>query len=169
MLALTLWRPWDTALLVLGKPVENRNWPPPMSLVGQRFALHSGKKWDEGGACRVVEISNAAGVAPVVIGAALERAEKLESAIIGTVRLARVIRRVEVRELPPHQMGFKGAVAYSAAQDPLQASPWFFGDFGWVCEDPFLLPEPVPCRGAQKLWKLPPGVEARVLAQEARR
>ena len=151
MLALTLWRPWDTAMLLLGKPLENRDWPPPPQLIGKRFALHSGRKFDEDGAFTIMKLAYDAGVSAVVIGAALERAEKIESAIIGTVKLGRVLRRVQ-RSFP---------------LDALANSPWFFGDFGWVCEDPFLLPEPVPCRGAQKLWKMPPDVEARVIAQEA--
>jgi hypothetical protein len=117
----------------------------------------------------VAKLAQGAGVHEDVILAALSRAEALDSAIIGTVRLARVIKRIEVRDMPPHQMGFAGAVAYSLAQDPLQASPWFFGAFGWVCEHPILFREPIPCRGAQKLWKVPPAVEAKVLAQEAAR
>jgi hypothetical protein len=169
MLALTLWRPWDTAILRLGKPVENRNWPPPLHLVGHRFALHCGKKFDEEGACAIVKLAHGAGVPMRTIEEHLSRAETIDSAIIGTVKLARVIRRIREEELPPSQMGFAGAVALSLSRDPLQSSPWFFGAFGWVCEEPFVLPEPVPCRGAQKLWKLPTDVEARVLAQEASR
>jgi hypothetical protein len=153
MFALTLWRPWDTAILLLGKPVENRDWPPPAFLIGQRFALHSGKKWDEEGACKIATFASVGGIATVAIGAALDRAEKVDSAIIGTVKLTRVLRRDELRILA----------------DPLANSRWFFGAFGWVCEEPFLLPEPIPCRGAQKLWKLPPHIESRVLEQEANR
>ena len=43
--------------------------------------------------------------------------------------------------------------------------PWFFGPFGWILEEPFVLPRPVACPGMQKLWQLPPTVEAEVLAQ----
>jgi hypothetical protein len=30
------------------------------------------------------------------------------------------------------------------------------GRFGWVLADPHMLPEPYPCRGHQKLWRLTP-------------
>lgn len=149
MLALTLWRPWDTAILHLGKPVENRDWPPPASMVGQRFALHSGKKWDKDGAASVADLS---GRSLVELAPFFHRAMDVHSAVIGTVRLSRVIKP---NTLP--------------AMDPLASSPWYFGSYGWVCDDPFPLPKPVPCRGAQRLWRLPPDVEARVLEQEAER
>jgi hypothetical protein len=167
MRALTLWRPWDSAILYLGKPVENRDWPPPMALIGQRIALHSGKKFDLAGAEFCVRTAIDQGVSQPLITEVLERAERVDSAILGTVRLARIIRKIDVRELPPHQMGFPGAVALSLAQDPLQASPWFFGDFGWVVDELIPFKEPVPCKGAQGLWTLPIAVEAAVLAQEA--
>lgn len=151
MRALTLWRPWDTAILRLGKPVENRDRPPPAKLIGQRFALHSGKKFDMDGAATIFLLAHKEGFSREVIRVALARSEALDSVILGTVKLARVISR----DRP--QLG---------APDPLASSPYFFGDYGWVCEDVFALPEPVPCKGAQGLWSLPPDVEAKVLAQE---
>lgn len=152
MLALTLHRPWDTAILVLGKPVENRDWPPMPSVVGSRIALHSGLTWDGDGARFIFAQAVADGIPGTVVSNALDQAYRVKGAIIGTVKVAGVLRRDA-----PHPT------------DPLHQSPWFFGAFGWVCEQPIVLPGPVPCRGAQKLWKLPADVEARVLAQEAAR
>lgn len=40
--------------------------------------------------------------------------------------------------------------------------PWFCGPYGWVLQDVRALSVPVPCRGAQGLWNLPPDVERRV-------
>ncbi|MBF5043298.1 hypothetical protein FGE12_12940 [Aggregicoccus sp. 17bor-14] len=148
MLALTFWRPWDTALLHLGKPIENREWPPPARVVGERIAIHSGLKWDDEGAAEVARLAAADGVPPDVIAAHLHRARSVKGAIIGTVRIARVLRR---DALDP--------------TDSLHDSPWFFGSFGWVCSDLVVLREPVPCRGMHKLWRVPPDVERRILAQ----
>lgn len=36
------------------------------------------------------------------------------------------------------------------------ASPWFYGDYGFVVRDPIALPEPIPCRGLLKFWEIPP-------------
>jgi hypothetical protein len=154
LVALTLWRPWDTAIFHLGKPLENRDWPCPPRLIGQRIALHSGKKFDQEGACAIVELAVADGISPKVVEQHLLRAEKLDSVILGTVKIGRCISRAQPRLGSP---------------DPLALSRWFFGKFGWVCEDSFPLPTPVPCRGAQGLWRVPDDIAARVRAQELRR
>jgi hypothetical protein len=43
------------------------------------------------------------------------------------------------------------------------ADPWFVGPYGWTLDEVVALPAPVPCRGAQGLWTVPPEVEALVL------
>lgn len=48
MKALTLWRPWAWALFN-GKDLENRTWAPPAHMIGQRIAIHAGKKYDAAG------------------------------------------------------------------------------------------------------------------------
>lgn len=54
MKALTLWRPWAWAIFH-GKDVENRTWSPPASMIGQRIAIHAGKKIDEAGTLFIVD------------------------------------------------------------------------------------------------------------------
>lgn len=55
-------------------------------------------------------------------------------AIVGVARLARVVTESD--------------------------DPWFCGPFGWILEDVVALPEPLPCRGWQGVWKLPPDLFA---------
>ena len=47
MQALTICQPYAELILRGAKLVENRTWWPPVQLIGQRFAIHSGKsrKW----------------------------------------------------------------------------------------------------------------------------
>lgn len=40
----------------------------------------------------------------------------------------------------------------------LDDDPWWTGPVGWLFEDVVEI-EPVPCRGAQRLWTVPPEVE----------
>ena len=42
MKAITLWPEWAYAVAWLGKRIENRDWPPPRSLIGERVAIHAG-------------------------------------------------------------------------------------------------------------------------------
>lgn len=44
--ALTLKQPWADGILYHGKDIENRGYPPPADLIGQRIALHAGKTDD---------------------------------------------------------------------------------------------------------------------------
>ena len=44
MKALTIWPEWVLAFKVLQKDIENRCWPAPKELIGQRIALHAGRR-----------------------------------------------------------------------------------------------------------------------------
>lgn len=39
---------------------------------------------------------------------------------------------------------------------------WFVGPFGWILTDVVTLPEPIPCKGRQGLWTVPPEIAARL-------
>jgi len=47
MLALSLYQPWASAVILLGKDVENRRWAPPARVIGQRIAIHAGRRVDQ--------------------------------------------------------------------------------------------------------------------------
>lgn len=49
MRALTIKQPWASAIAAGIKRVENRTWPPPARLIGQRIAIHAGKATDPEG------------------------------------------------------------------------------------------------------------------------
>jgi hypothetical protein len=50
--ALTLHRPWATAITRCGKDVENRSWMPWRGT--RRILIHAGKAWDPVGAARLI-------------------------------------------------------------------------------------------------------------------
>ncbi len=52
----------------------------------------------------------------------------------------------------------RGAILGTAILDSVVAESldmWFSGPFGWVLKDIVAFPEPIPCRGWQKLWNVP--------------
>lgn len=133
---LTLWRPWAWSIVHGSKRVENRPWAPPRSIMGQYIALHAGKHWDYDGAAKIAQAHPE-----------MPRTSDLHP--LGIVGVARVVD-----------------VATSAIDDlPMEQWHWYFGPYGWVLEDVIALPKPVPCRGAQGLWPLPPAVLEAVRAQ----
>lgn len=133
MLALTLIQPWATAIMTLGKDVENRPWSPsPKQLrPGRRFAIHAGAKLDR----------DIAGMLDVEFDAdydALVAAPR--GALLGTVELVGFFGRV----VPPELAGY-------------ERSRWRDSDerYGWALREPRLLPAPIPCKGALGLWRVP--------------
>ena len=135
---LTLIRPWLWAFLHGGKRCENRTWRPPETIVGGYLALHSGLKFDR--------------------GTALAMRDGLYGARAKMVPL----------EDGEHPSGVIGAVArltgYHLHADDYP-SDYEFGPVVWRTPVVFPLPKPVPCRGAQGLWKLPDDVFEAVARQ----
>jgi hypothetical protein len=177
MQALTLWQPWAWAMAFAGKPVENRTWAPPHSLLGQRIAIHAGKTCDE----KMIDgIGAEFGIVPATsdvpllgYGNDLQRIGHLaRGAVVAVGTLAgyvlddgngRVIpagMRVP-DEYPPE----KAKAICDETMRVARASRWYQGPVGWIVVNRIALPTPVPCRGAQGLWTLPPDVEAAVMRQ----
>jgi hypothetical protein len=117
-----------------GKRVENRTWMPPKSLIGQRIAIHAGKKYDPDDAATIASAS----VTPMNLLAEARQ----PTGIVCTVVLAGVVTKADN---PRERFGF-----------------WWAGPVGWVLEDVQRLPEPIPCRGAQGLWDVPADIAARI-------
>ena len=116
--ALTLWRPWDQAILYGGKRIENRNWRPWKSVMGKLIALHAGRKYDSQGSRWMKENG-------------LYAPPRASASPVGIVGVARVVTALEQSD-----------------------DPWFMGDYGWLLQDVRALNTPIPCVGAQGLWKV---------------
>jgi hypothetical protein len=152
---LTLWRPWAASIVHGPKRVENRPWAPPSSLVRQGLwlALHAGKRWDEEGAEFILNKWHAANVEITKdargtwMDRTRERRWPAKWTAQGIVGVARVVGAEEVG-------GMFGQ----------PSDPWAFGPWCWDLADVRALAVPIPCRGAQMLWTLPPDVEAACLA-----
>lgn len=139
MKALTLWRPWTDGILNAGKRVENRRRPPPTSMLGKRFALHAGKRYELG------DWSTAGWDPP-----------KDRDCAQGIVGVAHLVGYLDLRD----ERRFEACVddaEYNAVMDRLRyldEDPWWSGPVGWLL-DRVIAFEPVACRGAQGLWTVP--------------
>lgn len=134
MKALTLIQPWAGLVASGVKLVENRPWKPPAAMIGERFAIHAGKKLD----LDTVDDLLAQG----------ERERKswyVRGALIGTARLVACITNSQ-----------------QLTGDLIDQRRWFFGPFGFVLADVRQLAEPVPCKGMLGFWQLPDELAAEV-------
>lgn len=150
MKALTLHQPWAWAIAHAGKPVENRTWKPPRGVIGQRIAIHAGKRLDKAAVSDIEDLLMGENPGAFVQGA-----------VVATARLDGYVHQ------GPGGRSLWG-VSVERACEALE-SRWFVGPFGWVLEEVVALAEPVPARGAQGLWTLPADVAAAVERQEADR
>jgi hypothetical protein len=143
MKALTLHQPW-AALVVQGiKPIENRSWAPPRTVVGKVIAIHAA----QGGPGR--------------------------GEVQDTLRRLRADPRTApgLADLRPGDVDQRGCIVglvrvtgWSAVQpaDPLGA--WWLGPLAWTLTDARRLAQPRPCRGALGLWTVPPHIAAELAA-----
>lgn len=155
MRALTIHRPWPWAIVHLPpshrKGVENRTWPPPPSILGERMAIHAGLHFDAEALDFIAARCPDDGPLPPL---------RPESHPTGIVGMATVVGyRNSLDEFLHSVHGLRGRVA--------PRNPWFVGPLGWLLADVVALPEPVVCKGAQGLWTVPAEVEELVLAQLA--
>ena len=166
MKALTLWPEWLWAVTHLGKPLENRTYPPPESLIGERIALHAGLKvggvTDKWGprfleaVGLVMEMAGEAGWGPMII----KKAQLVEFHMY-PVRMGLCLENL------PRGVVVATALVAGYHHD-YKRRPWGAkGQYQWKLEDVRKLGTPIPCRGYQRLWNLPPEVERAVREQGA--
>lgn len=145
MKALTLLRPWPIAIFYLKpeirKDVENRGWKLPKKYIGQRVAIHAGSRYvnvfDEW--LSVINPTPSQTLALLQDWTALSKIQ----GIIGTV----VFTGWHLSE-------------YSISQ-------WVgYDKYCWQIEEPIALSKPIPCKGAQGFWTVPPDIEAEIRKRE---
>ena len=148
--AITLHQPW-ASLVALGiKTVETRSWPAPARLVGQRIAVHAGKRLVRQPGERIERelLAQWGEDWRVIIPT---------GAVVATATLAGMAR-VEYVDLPSghamHDIGTETGYAGGAARTRID----HWGDFSagrwlWFLDDVRALPEPVPAVGRQSLWR----------------
>lgn len=144
--ALTLKQPWASAVMLLGKNVENRPTRCPAALIGKRIAIHAGLGMDYSALERLANFKRDPRWRQV--------APRLPCGVLlGSVQLVGCISQAA-----------DGTVAGNAApcdwECMLEAlkSQWRQPEarWQWVLREAVLLDEPMPCRGQQGLWRVPP-------------
>lgn len=145
--ALTVRQPWAWAIATQGKNIENRTWKTPYRGL---VAIHAGKSGEDMDA-----------VLPV------DQADRRFRAIYAKVKLSRAMTPEAVHLL----CGRVVAVAelrgcHEEEYGGVRCGPWAIpGQWHWNLFDARPLSEPVPCKGALGLWRLPDDVEKAVRAQ----
>ena len=143
MRALTIKPPWSEAIRYGTKRVENRSWPAPAFALRTVIAIHAGKGFDYDAVFPRSPMT-------------LPPADCALGAVVAVARLA------NCHDSPDCYGSLQRP---GSGQHPL-CSPWAIRfQWHWLLADVRPLAEPVPCRGALGLWRLPEDVEKAVREQ----
>ncbi len=162
MRALTLHQPWAQLMAWGLKNIETRSWAAPRNLIGQRIAIHAGKReprptdWN-------IEVQR------VVLQRAGSSHSMPMGAVVATGRLIECMQVVS----DPDSNGLVNCRGFGELGDApeyeavLKTDP--YGDFSvdrwmWVFQDVRRV-DPVTINGRQGVWTLPAMVEARLSSE----
>lgn len=163
--ALSLWRPWDEAVLLHTKACENRGWVPPARMLGQYIALQAAQKYHVQGMEQIEAVLRRPGVRADHFNL-MSRWHSNDSRAGRIVGVARLVGWLDKRPLDPAYFNAlrDNVVAmpeYRPQVDGLDRDPWWMGPVGWLLVERTPI-EPVLCTGRQGLWRLDAPTEDRV-------
>ena len=147
--ALTLTPEWAWAVCYLGKNVENRTWPAPAGIIGQRIAIHAGVKAPDWSAVELM--ARCAGWS--VLGNAWRDFRRGDT----------IVNRPDRNRLTRGAIVATAIVSGCRAVDQRKAVGWEAGPWCWDLTDVQVLATPVPCKGALGLWRVPAELVASVV------
>lgn len=149
ILALTLNDPHAALVAIRSKGIETRGWKYPPYAHGLRIAIHSSKGYRR----EDVEAFHRPSVYQALLAAGYDYFGALpRGCVVATAELAGCVPAEEV-------------VVERARDLELEFGDYGPGRWGWLLKDVHRLETPVPCRGFQKLWRLPLDVEQAVVTQ----
>ena len=145
MKALTLHQPWASLVADGIKKVETRSWPPPISLVDERFAIHAGLQISGTDFGLTADDPKAMPRGAVVCTVVLETA----------YRVAYLKYHKYNSERLPYAMFGKTIPGVAPVHASIEIDR--YGDFSpgrwvWLLRDIEKLDPPIPARGRQRLW-----------------
>ena len=186
MKALTIWQPWASLIAEGAKTIETRSWSAPASLIGQRIAIHAAKhhpyrdldhlpgdvengyEWRWLGDWRIAwDYEDRTLRLDLWNEQTEQEVDAPFGAVVATAVLADclpIIGPGDEIDLSRPYIAESGDRLYEWLEDEPQINitdqaP--YGDFtpgrwGWVLEEVHGLPEPIPAKGRQGVWRWQP-------------
>jgi hypothetical protein len=180
MYALTLTAPWGSLIAIgathprLGKRIETRSWALPTAHMGQPLAIHQAAGLPHGfteqdliDTCALPYFREALAAAGITSAAQLPRGAIVAVATpTGSHPTAQIYARDADDEPLSLRTGYISGDLFLQVRDvELSFGNYGFRRFAWPLGEIAALAVPVPCRGGQRLWRVPAAAEAAVRAQ----
>ncbi len=151
--ALTIRHPFAYATAAGWKPIENKDTRPPLARIGELIGIHAGLKW--------ARASDLPSWAKSYEMPRPDDKRLVYGALIGVARLVGVVQRYPIKRETAEGPADFGIFHGRSVSSPLNQAtcarirPWWRGPWGWLWEEAVLLPEPIPMRGQQGVWRIP--------------
>lgn len=148
MRAITLHQPWASLIAEGVKTTETRSWSPPGWLLGDRIAIHAAKRAPSQ-------------LFPITDGETygfLNVKDMPRGKVVATARLAGAGKVLDYQsDLEEGHVWVKEQYVASAIKtDPY--GDYSVGRWIWFLEDIRKLDKPIPAKGMQRIWQLPPDI-----------
>ena len=142
MRAVTIWQPWASFIAHGAKRYETRSWRPPVSILGQRIAIHAAQ--------RAIDLRELDQDVRLGLAALLQREHgdawqdwRVDRVLNRGLPFGAVVATAVVRT----------AIRAELAPDPDRFGGYEAGRWAWELVDVKRLAEPVRARGRQGLWE----------------
>jgi hypothetical protein len=156
MMALTVWQPWASLIVLGAKPWEFRHWDYTTRtryahLLGQRIVIHAGARAIKRDEIDDILARIADGTSALDGTIATPLLERIKAAYKGrgVIELSAGLGTAVIGM--PRRVVFRGVID----SDRLDHSV-----YGWPLSDIQPFPHPVPCRGSQGFWRWPFNMES---------
>ena len=162
--AISLTQPWATLVAISAKEIETRSWSSPYR---GWLAIHAAKGLDAvGGAEGLVEQCRQEPFRSVLLGHFGAGAIAGQALPLGAIVAVGNLHRIErTGRTPADEVYVWGQDLPITDPNELAFGDYTPGRFAWVLTNVHPLVEPVPCRGALRVWTMPPDVEEAVRNQ----
>lgn len=167
MKAITLWPEWAWAILHLGKQIENRSRPLPMTMLGKPVALHAGK-WIGGRPGDSAMWEGWAGLMQMAERAGWRYSYYHDNNGILVRSFTKDGITVQTDETPILTSAITGVIHFDASMMPYvgDLDGWRVADqHGWRLRTVEPLQSQISCSGALGFWQVPTPVESAIQMQ----
>jgi len=161
MNALTLTQPWASLVAAGAKRIETRSWRPPAHAVGEPLAIHAGRGLGRAGGRAGLERL----LAWPEFHEALAGGRGTPDAVADRLPLGAVVAVCRLHSFRRTQHVLLRGQLPGMAENERLFGDYTPGRWAWILAGVTALPEPVPCAGAQRLWRLPDDVERDVISE----
>lgn len=150
MKTISLWQPWATLVMVGAKQIETRSWRTPYR---GALLIHASQKTSR----ELIELCHEEPFRTALHAAGFTRWQQLpRGVVLGSVQLVDCRLIADIERVPEPLDDRPGCSMLPPVYPESAFGDYAPGRFGWRLADPSPFSTPIPARGRQQLFDIPP-------------